>query len=816
MLSCRLVAPLFFLCSPAFAAEPALDLPPGRLSDVVRALGRATHTSISVEDPLLWARPVPAIRGRMSARRALDHLARAANAEVRVAGPGGWRLLPKPERRSSMATQPHILPPASTTSEPPSEIVITASKRDVRLRDLAGQVSLIDGIDLAFGGAGGTDAILSRLASVSSTHLGAGRNKLFIRGIADSSFTGPTQSTVGQYIGDLRLTYNAPDPDLRLYDMASVEVLEGPQGTLYGAGSLGGIIRLTSNAPALGRAAGSIAGGIAATAHGDPSGDLSAMLNLPLVGDHMALRLVGYGVSDGGYIDNPVGAEKDINRTRTVGGRATLRIAAGDGWTIDVGGLGQRTRGADSQYADRDGPRLIRSSAVDQGFAASYLLGQIVVAKDWDHIRFRSSSGAVRQALRERYDAGVPAGAVVPGTGVDALPFAAGAVVSRGEQRVFIQRNRTRLFSSESRLWRPMMDGYGWLIGTSLTTNRTRLKRAVGLDGFPLPATGVVNRTDDYTLYGEASVTLVRGLTITGGGRVSHARLSGAGEDVVPFPAFITVSDRAAFASARRQLTADRKTTTLLPSGSIVASVLPRLSLFARYQEGFRPGGLAIEGDFVRRFKGDRVATLESGLRFGQPGRDLFDLTASISHTRWNDIQADFIDSTGLPSTANIGDGRLWTASVAAGWKPLPGLRLDLGVTYNDSRVSEPAPDVLRLALSRMSRVPNVARYAGRVGLDYQQTLGDGYTLRLNGWTRYVGRSRLGIGPVLGEAQGDYLDTALALRIGKAFWGVTLGATNLTDEVGNRFALGTPFAIGRSQITPLRPRTIRLGFDANF
>jgi iron complex outermembrane receptor protein len=146
----------------------------------------------------------------------------------------------------------------------------------------------------------------------------------------------------------------------------------------------------------------------------------------------------------------------------------------------------------------------------------------------------------------------------------------------------------------------------------------------------------------------------------------------------------------------------------------------------------------------------------------------------------------------------------------------LRGFRLDLGVTYNDSRVSEPAPDVLRLALSRMSRVPNVARYAGRVGLDYQQTLGDGYILRLNGWMRYVGRSRLGIGPVLGEAQGDYLDTALALRVGKDFWSVTLGATNLTDEVGNRFALGTPFAIGRSQITPLRPRTIRLGFDANF
>ncbi|WP_163278767.1 Plug domain-containing protein, partial [Enterobacter hormaechei] len=74
-----------------------------------------------------------------------------------------------------------------------------------------------------------------RVASLASTHLGPGRNKLFIRGIADSSFVGPTQATVGQYWGNSRITYSAPDPDLKLYDIGRVEVLEGPQGTLYGA-----------------------------------------------------------------------------------------------------------------------------------------------------------------------------------------------------------------------------------------------------------------------------------------------------------------------------------------------------------------------------------------------------------------------------------------------------------------------------------------------------------------------------------------------------------------------------------------------------
>ena len=89
--------------------------------------------------------------------------------------------------------------------------------------------------------------------------------------------------------------------------------------------------------------------------------------------------------------------------------------------------------------------------------------------------------------------------------------------------------------------------------------------------------------------------------------------------------------------------------------------------------------------------------------------------------------------------------------------------------------------------------------------------------LRVGGYARYIGKSRLGIGPVLGEAQGDDLDTALSMRIGRPQLGFTLTLTNLTDSIGNRFALGTPFNTGRSdQITPLRPRTIRLGVDAAF
>src|SRR3546814_2649682 len=81
---------------------------------------------------------------------------------------------------------------------------------------------------------------------------------------------------------------------------------------------------------------------------------------------------------------------------------------------------------------------------------------------------------------------------------------------------------------------------------------------------------------------------------------------------------------------------------------------------------------------------------------------------------------------------------------------------------------------------------------------------------RVNGWANYVGPSRLGIGPVLGESQGDYVDTGLAMRVGNNRRGLSLTVTNLFDSRGNRFSLGTPFLEGNEGfLTPLHPRTLR-------
>ena len=767
---------------PLSANSLRIDLPAGTMGSAIAELGRQTAASISVDDPAAWSRQVVAVRGASSTHEALTRLASATGLTVRRAGPTAWRLVAKrtPVMRRPPVVQHSAANPASPVEAP--DIVVTASKHDVRLRDFAGQVTAIHGADLQLDGPAGTDAILARLASVSSTHLGSGRNKIFIRGIADSSFTGPTQATVGQYLGDIRLSYNAPDPDLRLHDIASVEVLEGPQGTLYGAGSLGGIIRVVPNDPGMEPLA-TASLGVSATQHGEPGFDGGAMLNLPIVNDRLALRIVGYGERDGGYIDNPATGRRDINRTTVAGGRAALRLVTAGGWTVDIGGLFQSIKGDDSQYADRGGPPLTRERSVTQGHAADYAMGQVIVAGTIGGLRMRSTTGVSAQHLSERYD----------------------ATAAGGPPAILEQHNETRMIANETRIWQPTRAGFGWLLGLSATHNQSNLTRAFGPPGGVLtPSTGVGNTLTEVTLYGEATIALMRGLSATVGGRATADWLTGSGQDVAP-----------AIAAARAQLTATRRESSLLPSAALIATVLPGASLYARYQQGFRPGGLAIESDFVRRFDGDRVHTFETGFRYGRPDAGPVFLTLGISHTIWNDIQADFIDANGLPSTANIGNGRIWSFNASGVWRPAAGLKIDAGINYNDSQVTDPAPALL-LSLARRSQVPNVAKVAGRVGVDFVRPLSGALTLRANAWLRYVGSSRLGIGPLLGEGQGDYLDSAMSFRIGRPAFGVSLGLTNLTDSVGNRFALGTPFQTGRAQITPLRPRTVRLAFDASF
>ncbi|MEJ2459162.1 MAG: TonB-dependent receptor [Novosphingobium sp.] len=662
---------------------------------------------------------------------------------------------------------------------PAADIVVTASKQRVPLISYPGAVFVADLGDSVSQrlAARGTAAIVDQLPFVTTTSAGAGRNKLFVRGIADSSFMGPTQSTVGQYLGDVRLTYNAPDPDLNLYDMDRVEVLEGPQGTLYGAGALGGIMRLVPRAPVIGKWDSGMSGGISMVGRGGAGGDLAAMVNAPL-SDFGAVRLVGYRAIVPGYIDDVQRRASNVNRSRSAGGRGAVRIIPGGGWSIDVGGIYQVLGSDDGQYSEKGAPPLSRRTALAEPSSSEYILGYAGIGKQWqDGLEFVSNLALVRRALDKRYDA----------------TFAAGGDVS-----AFDVLHRSNFVNAEARLSRSGAGGSGWIIGANLIINTDRSASRFSEDKTPDVIVGVTNHTRNAAVYGQATFAITGRLYGTLGSRWTFTQMS---SDLVSF--------------ADDEIDFDRVGTRAryLPSAALSLRLTPQTTAYLRYQGGYRAGGVAVGQNGVSRFRPDTLQMFEAGVRFGQGRRSGLTGSAALSCARWHNIQADLNGESGL-RTANIGSGRVIGLETALEWRPVDGLTLSGALFLADSGLTEPADG---LENSRRDALPNIPGVTARAGIGYTFATDSRTSFSVHGSGRYVGRSWLGVGPELHLAQGRYVDTALGVEVSRGDIAVSLDVSNVLDTRGNRFAFGNPFGVARGdQETPLQPRTVRLGLRARF
>jgi len=763
--------------APAAATQRiSVDLPASSLGDAAIRIAQAAHVTIGMTDSALARLPTHPIKGRFTVDQALSRLLRGLPARAERIDAANWRIV---------AARP-AAPPRPRADAPPPElaegdIIVTGSKTGTRFDRYAGTASVLAGGDLSLGEQGrGSDALVQRIPSFASTHLGSGRNKLFIRGVADSSFNGPSQAVVGEYLGDVRLNYNAPDPDISLYDVRSVEVIEGPQGTLYGAGALGGIVRIVPEPVHMDETEAEVALDAAATAHGGHGYDGVGLINIPILSSKIALRALGFKTVEGGYIDDVGRGLSHVNQTRKSGGRVALALRPGD-WKIDLGVVLQNINSDDGQYDEKGFPNLSRSNRVAQPFDNDYLLTQLTVARDWGKSSFLSASAFVRQRATSRYD------------------FTADGAVN---PRIFDQSNHIDLLTNETRLSHLDSSGQGWVVGTSILYDDERLTRAIGTPASPTEILGIANKVVEGAVFGEAGHKLLTNLVATAGVRFEYAHLVGEPLNRV-----------ANVAEPRRDEAA------VLPSLSLSWQFDPRWMLFTRYQEGLRPGGLSVtpnqgSAPSAQRFKGDSLSSIEGGVKMLPETVNRLRATLTFSYAHWENIQADLVDSRGLPFTANIGSGRILGAEMSAQWRPVAALSLTGALFVNRSRLTYAEPGVTTNEQQELPNVPHLG-VSGRV--HYRRDLVGPWALDLDLSGRYTGHSRLGTKPNLYIQQGNYGQSAASARIGTPRWGVSLQLDNLFDQRGNTFALGNPFDVSQGQQqVPQRPRTIRLGVDARF
>ncbi|SLJ90253.1 TonB-dependent receptor plug domain-containing protein [Novosphingobium mathurense] len=774
---------------PAYAAdEISFDVPSGPLNVALLSYASQARISIDTSDPALRSIRVGGLKGRFSLREGLRRLLKGTGYDYLVSRGNVVRVLRQTNHpsqrvapdRGRAATSPSS-PRPGVQAPPSAEIIVTSSKQNVALVDYPGTfhvTSFTEGQSLHAGGSG-SEVLLRKLPNLTSTNLGSGRNKIFIRGIADSSFNGQLQSTVSQYFGESRLTYSAPDPDLALYDIEKVEVIEGPQGTLYGAGSLGGVIRVVPRLPIPGEFSLSGTAAMGATG-GKVGGDSAVVTNIP-IGRHAALRIVGYRIVRPGYIDDVERNLSDINRTSVSGLRASMRMEFRDGLSIDAGIVTQDTGSRDSQYID--GPpssTLTRRSLVAQPFNNDYRLAFGTFRADLGFAKLVSNTSYTYHTIDTVFDATSP---------VAKIPS------------IFEESMLVRLLTHETRISGSSDWISNWVSGFSIARNTNRIDRFLGPPDAPATIANIHSETLDAALFGEATLRVWRNFSINGGGRLSLFRRTDA---------FNIESNQAVVEPPSPEM-------RFLPTAALSWKPWKGTIGYIRYQEGFRSGAQQLTGSgdqaAVTRFQPDEIRTFEIGSRFGQNAGSQLSGGLSYAYSRWNRVQADLVTSTGFPYVANLGSAHVHYISADLVWKPSSELGLELSGFQTISVLDRPSPN---FEGEEEEALPNVADGGWRLSGRYEPWIGT-TKITLDGSVGYVGTSVLGVSAPFDIPQGNYLDTAIGAKADFGRWGLSLDIENLLDSRANRFSYGNPFSVANGdQRTPLRPRTIRLGIDARF
>jgi iron complex outermembrane receptor protein len=702
--------------------------------------------------------------------------------------------LPRPAATSTTSTD---LASAARAAPPVSEVLITATKRVEVADRVPASVSVIGADQLEATGAIDAAGTVSQVAGVTITNLGAGRDKILLRGLSDGTFTGRTRSTVGAYLDNAPITYNAPDPDLRLADVQAVEIVRGPQGALYGAGSLAGVYRIVTRQPKLGVLESSVTALYALTESGSPSQQLEAMVNMPLLGNRVAVRMVGYYEVQGGYLDDVNLRLSNVDKTTREGGRIAVRGELGDNWSATLSSAIQHLDSNDTQYVTTTG-RLTRANRSHETHSNDFLESALTVEGDipWGHLR--SSTAYVRHDFASQFDAT----AALSLFGESALDFG----IYREAAKIGMFSQDTVLSSASSGPLRWLVGAYGAL--TLEKTPSTLFSHPANVAA--LRAVYTEHRSDRLTnlaLYGEASYLFAPGWTLALGARISQIGLRTDSNVVAPAP------------GKSRAFVKTAEYSHISPKASLQYDFANGDLLYLLASEGWRPGGFNSGGISkpnarLTVFQPDRLQNFEIGTKLRFFDRKL-EVRSALFYDLWDDIQTDQYFSSGLAFTSNVGDGRNTGLEIETAWRPTPRWTVQANALFDSPKLTR--IQVNNLVANRATGLPGVPDISFGGLVAYERPLKDDRALLFTAEIAYVGRSRITFDPSVAPEMGGYFTGRVSAQYRTPRWRLTAAVDNPSNSQGDTFAYGNPFTFGQvRQVTPQRPRTLSLSATASF
>ncbi len=589
-------------------------------------------------------------------------------------------------------------------------IIVTATKRDETIQDVPFSINAQTAEDIARTGATNLEDVSRSVAGLSVQNLGPGQSQVAIRGVSAGQIVRDqpgVKEQVGVYLDESVISLSLFTPDLDLFDLNRIETLRGPQGTLFGSGSVGGTIRYITNQPTLGTFEGAVEAELNTIDDGSEGGHVKGVVNAPL-GEQAAVRAVAYHTEYGGFIDavGPAAGE-DVNSGNRTGGRIALTFEPTPDISVTPRILYQEIEAdgfnreeafnwLSGQVALPEGTQFLLQ---DEAFEDETLIADLTASIDFSGMTLTSVTSHTDRDILVSRDASALTHSVSQDLGFDPAAF---VLPSRLNDTTTYEG-----LTQELRLSSDTEAPLQWLVGVFYAENDRDYAQRLptpGYDAFTddalgagtsaavangFPADSPFNSDLSYSLeqiavFGEASYDLTDRLTVTAGGRFYD------------FEEDRTITSGGLFANGDTNVQDSTASDGFNPRFLVSYDWNETITLNAQASQGFRLGGVndplnvplctpedeAIFGGF-QAYDDETLWNYEAGFK-AQTGTVTFN--AAAFYTDISDLQVT-LDAGSCSSRIVFNVDSAHSAGLEAefGWSPVDGLDLTLAANLQEA-----------------------------------------------------------------------------------------------------------------------------------
>jgi outer membrane receptor protein involved in Fe transport len=735
-------------------------------------------------------------------------------------------------QQAQIASQPADQRAGAPNDATENEIIVTAEKRPQLLIDVPQSVSVVSGANLEAQHATNFQDYLKLVPGLQLNQSSPGEGRLVVRGVN----TGGVASTVSVYVDETPFGSSTGlvngavlAGDFDTFDLNRIEVLRGPQGTLYGASSLGGVLRFVTNAPSTsafefrGRA------GLESVSDGGIGYNANAAINVPL-SSTLAFRASGSYRNDAGFIDS-IGTggsdrAKNINGDRVYGGRASLLFKPSAAVSIRLTAIAQNVDVDEATLIEADPVTLqplhglSESQFVPQFSNLHYRLYNGTGTFDLGFGKLTTSTSFSKQDQTTRSDLTVAfSGLLTAAFGLPANEFI------EPQQTNLTKFTEEARLSGETRFADWLVGGFytheKGLIGQDLIAVQPGTLTPLTLPAFLAPTLGHVDLNSTYREiagFANATVHFTPAFDLQFGGRYSKNDQS---------------ADQATLGALAGGTTDTRNNSSehvFTYSAAPKFKLNSNTTLYARVAKGFRPGGPNVIApnappQVPRTYRSDSVVSWEAGLKT-ESADHRFSLDVSAFHINWKDIQLfTTVVANGVPFGVNInGSGaKSDGAELTATARPIPGLDLSLNGAYTNARLTNDTPATV--GGLRGDQLPFTPKFSASANADYHWQISSDVRVHIGGSLRHLsgqtGPYDLAFVTAHGRQRHIPAYDVVDLNVGVSFGHFDLEAyvKNLGNSRGITSVAGTATPIfpgGAVGTGIIRPRTIGLSLGFNY